>query len=106
MVQEARVRPPVPSDKHRPRTGQEAVGERDRKRLGGGSAGNSFPGLAGLRGIGPAWGGGQAERQPVGSAPQPQRAAPGVVAPGTPGAGEMPKTFSTVERMPCFLLGC
>lgn len=106
MVQEARVGPPGSSDKHRPRTGQEAVGERDRKWLGGGSAGNSFPRLAGLRGMGPARGGGQAERQPVGSAPRAQRAAPGVVAPGTPGAGEMPKTFSTVEHMPRFFLGC
>lgn len=106
MVQEACVGPPGASDKHSPWTGQEAIGERDRKRQGGGSAGNSFPRLAGLCGMGPARGGGQAERQPVGSATGARRAAPGVVAPGTPGAGEMPKTFSTVERMPCFFLGC
>lgn len=71
-------------DKRRPETGQEAVGERDRKRRGGGSAANSFPRLTGLRRcVGPAQGGGQAERQPVGSATRDQRAAPGVVTPET-----------------------
>lgn len=92
--------------KGRPRTGQEAACERDRKRLGGGSAGNSFPRLAGLGRVGPGRGGGQAKRQPVESATRAQRAAPGVVTPGTPRTGEMPKTFSTVEHWPCFFLGC
>lgn len=106
MVQEARVGPPGAADKRGPRTRQESVGERDRKRLGGGSAGNSFPRLARLRHVGPARGGGQAERQPVRSATRAPRAAPGVVTPATPRAGEMPKTFSTVERLPRFFLGC
>lgn len=52
--------------KRRARNGQEAVGERDRKRLGGGSAGNSFPRLARLGRVGPGRGGGHGERQPVG----------------------------------------
>lgn len=86
--------------KRRPGTGQEPVGKRDRKRLGGGSAGNSFPRRAGLGRVGPAWGGGQAQRQPVRSATRAQRTAPGVVTPGTPRTGEMPETFSTVERLP------
>lgn len=58
-------------------------GEQNRKRLGGGSAGNSFPLRAGLRGVGPARGRGHEGRQPVGSATRAQRAAPGVVTPQT-----------------------
>lgn len=58
-------------------------GEQDRKRLGGGSAGNSFPRRAGLCGVGPAWGGELEGCQRVGSATPAPCTTPGVVTPRT-----------------------